>query len=194
MPVSVVTKLYKAFIWDVLNIASSAQCDERFIYYAGNGSSITFLKKFKHRFRLRRQTGKHLGARMYKAILYCLKNHSEKIVIIGTDCLTITQQNIETAFQKLESYDCVLGPSQDGGYYLMALKSPHFKLFTGIDWSTSSALKQTLQKAKKLKLKTYLLHKREDIDTINNLKNISKRIKNTKTAMHTQAILKNIIL
>jgi len=120
--------------------------------------------------------------------------HFERIVIVGTDCLTLTSRDIEKALKKLDFYDCVLGPSKDGGYYLIALKWPHWKLFKGIDWSTSSVLKQTLRKARQLNKKTFLLKVREDIDSFIHLKKFSQRVKNPSIAIHTQKILQNLSL
>jgi len=128
LPHATVTRLYKAFVKDVLKIALDTKCDERFIYYAGSSSSIPFLRRLSNGFHLKKQRGQDLGERMYRAFVYCRKKNFDRIVIIGTDCLTLTSRDIEMALKKLNSYDCVLGPAQDGGYYLIALKSPHRKL------------------------------------------------------------------
>jgi len=194
LPLSTVTRLYKAFVKDVLTVARKTRCDQRFIYYVGNGSSIPFLRRVKSQFQLRRQTGKDLGERMYRAFLYCHKRRFERIVIIGTDCLTLTSRDIETALKKLDSYDCVLGPSKDGGYYLIALNSPDQKLFKGIDWSTPSVIKQTLRKTRRLNKKTFLLRYREDIDTFLHLKKFAQHKKSPSVAIHTQKILQNLSL
>jgi len=150
LPLSTVTKLYKAFVKDVLKTAKEAKCDERFVYYAGSSASITFLRRSSRTFTLKRQEGKDLGERMHRAFEFCQRSHFDKIVIVGTDCVTLTKQDIEKALKKLEAYDCVLGPSRDGGYYLIALNFSNSMLFKGIQWSTSLVLKQTLQKARQL--------------------------------------------
>jgi len=106
----------------------------------------------------------------------------------------LTSRDIEIALKKLNSYDCVLGPAKDGGYYLIALNSPHQKLFKGIDWSTSSVLKQTLLKARQLNKKTFLLSKREDIDTFLHLKKFAQRVTSPSVAINTQKILQNLPL
>jgi len=74
LPVETVTRLYKAFVKDVLSVARQACCDQRFIYYVGSGSSIPFLKRAGKQFRLRRQMGKDLGERMYRAFFVLPKN------------------------------------------------------------------------------------------------------------------------
>jgi len=192
LPISAVTCLYKAFVKDVLNVALKSCCDQRFIYYVGNGSSMPFLRKFEHHFQLKRQTGKDLGERMYRAFCHCRKENFDRIIIVGSDCLTLTERDINRAFQKLENYDCVLGPSKDGGYYLIALKSPHWKLFEGINWSTELVLRQTLQRARQLYKKTFLLKSREDIDTAVHLERFSKCMNGPSVAVHTRKILQNL--
>jgi len=193
-PTPTVTRLYKAFVKDVLNVARKTRCDQRFIYYVGNGSSMPFLRQFENHFQLKKQTGKNLGERMYRAFCYCKKKKFDRIIIVGTDCLTLTERDINKAFQKLENHDCILGPSRDGGYYLIALKSPHRKLFEGIDWSTESVLKQTLRGARQLNKKTFLLKNREDIDTTVHLKRFSRCVRDSSSAVHTQKILQSLPL
>ncbi|VAX37370.1 hypothetical protein MNBD_UNCLBAC01-900 [hydrothermal vent metagenome] len=170
LDVKTVTQLYKTFLRKTFAIAKGTPNTEHFIYYAGTGSSIPFLRKYKNSFILRRQIGDNLGIRMHHAFTYCSKQKFNKIILIGTDCLTLTTQDIQKAFDKLNRYDCVLGPAKDGGYYLIGLNHPQKKLFENIPWSTDSVLMQTIKQLQSLK-KTYsLLRKQEDIDTIESLK------------------------
>jgi len=192
LPVHLVLRLYRAFVQDVLNLAQKVQCSQRFIFYAGTGASIPFLRRFARRFHLKRQTGKDLGIRMYNAFVRCQREGFEKVVLIGTDCLTIKPQDIDRAFQKLSQYDCVLGPSRDGGYYLIGIKDPKKAMFDHIPWSTEDVLKKTLKKAKQLRYKTYLLPCKEDIDTISNLKSCRKAIQKSGIMLHTLRILTKI--
>lgn len=193
LPFPIVTRLYKAFVKDVLKTALETKCDKRFIYYAGHGASIPFLRRYMNDFQLKRQMGKDLGERMHAALMYCQKNHFNKIVIIGTDCLTLTKRDIECALKKLDFYDVVLGPSKDGGYYLIALKSSTSKLFKGIRWSTSSVLKQTLQKARQMRKRIFLLRKLEDIDTIEHLEGFHRSAKGNKVAVQTRKTLNDLV-
>ena len=183
-----VTCLYKAFIKDVLKIVLEVECDERFIFYAGTGSSIPFLRKFQRNFLLRRQMGKDLGERMFRAFVQCQKEGFDKMIIIGTDCLTIKSIDIDKAFKKLEHHSCVLGPAKDGGYYLIGLKSPDKRFFEKIKWSTSSVFEQTIGEIKKQKKTVALLRQREDIDTIKSLRRFSRNIENQQIAPFTKKV------
>lgn len=113
------------------------------------------------------QQGETLGDKMNSAFEEVL-SVSEKVVIIGSDCYDISEEIIETAFSKLEEYDVVFGPANDGGYYLLGMSKLHTELFEGVKWSTETVLKDSI---KNLKGKTYfLLQELVDIDTIDDLK------------------------
>ena len=71
----------------------------------------------------------NLGARMEQAFAEGFANGYQNIVIIGSDMLDLAQQDIEHAFSKLLTHDCVLGPADDGGYYLFGMKTLHPKNF-----------------------------------------------------------------
>jgi len=171
LPVKTVTQIYKKFVKHILNMVKSVKCTEKFIYYVGTGASIPFLRQFEKYFILKRQMGKDLGIRMHRAFTHCAKHKFTKIIIIGTDCLTLTDHDIQKAFDKLTTFDCVLGPANDGGYYLIGLKAPEKELFGGITWSSNLVLDQTVKKLNQLNKSYYLLREQEDIDTIESLKN-----------------------
>jgi rSAM/selenodomain-associated transferase 1 len=92
------------------------------------------------------------------------------IVMIGTDCPDLEEENITEAFELLKSNQLVLGPAHDGGYYLIGLSSPREELFSGIEWSTSSVFEKTLEIAKIAQLSAGILPTKQDIDTFDDLK------------------------
>ena len=75
------------------------------------------------------QYGDDLGERMQNAFEDAFKNGYEKVAIIGSDLFDITPNHIQTAFDKLDTNDVVIGPAEDGGYYLLACKKVHPKVF-----------------------------------------------------------------
>jgi len=91
------------------------------------------------------QVGDHLGDRMLNAFRNELK-HSAKAVIIGSDCLQITNNIIKEAFDQLEHHDLVIGPSKDGGYYLIGMNKVYDSIFTEMPWSQATLYEKTLQK------------------------------------------------
>jgi hypothetical protein len=110
------------------------------------------------------QKGTDLGQRMYNALSYAL-SFCEKAILIGSDCPTITTQILENAVKALDENDLVLGPSKDGGYYLIGMKNAIWDIFDQINWSTDTVLRDTIQKAKDRNCTLQLLEKLSDIDT-----------------------------
>ena len=86
-----------------------------------------------------------LGRRM-KAAFEDLLPLYQKVAIIGSDCPYLSPAQINEAFAALDGVDVVLGPSNDGGYYLLAIRSMTDTLFEDISWSTSEVLGQSLDK------------------------------------------------
>ena len=93
----------------------------------------------------------------------------QKVVLIGSDCPLLGPQQIDNAFNALDQHDVVLGPSVDGGYYLVGMKSQAFDIFDGVDWSTDRVLRQTRQKLDRLGLACQLLAEERDLDTLDDL-------------------------
>lgn len=111
------------------------------------------------------QEGVNLGERMHNALSTCLKNHQQAI-LIGTDCPSITKKHFDQTIALLNSKDVVIGPSTDGGYYLIAMKKENRSLFTSIEWSTENVLIQTVTKCTEENLDYALLETLTDIDHI----------------------------
>jgi rSAM/selenodomain-associated transferase 1 len=101
---------------------------------------------------------------------------AERVVIIGSDAPEISREDIEAAWKALDDYDLVLGPAEDGGYWLIGLKSEQPALFEGISWSSSSVFNETMDRATAAGLKVHLLRKLQDIDTIEDLRRFQSRI------------------
>ena len=110
-----------------------------------------------------------LGKRLSQAFDSAFEKNYLKTMIIGSDLPTIDQGIIQQAVEALSSYDIVVGPSQDGGYYLIGLKRPTPDLFSEIPWSTDQVTSLTKQKAVGLGLTLKLLPLQRDLDTSNDL-------------------------
>lgn len=110
------------------------------------------------------QYGNDLGERMCSAFDFAFQKGYEQVVIIGTDCPEISSATIINAFASLERNDVVIGPAEDGGYYLLGMKQLHSGLFEQIQWSTPTVLANTISKIKRLHLTHHLLPVMKDID------------------------------
>jgi len=123
------------------------------------------------------QKGKNLGERMAGAFSENEKSGYGKQVIIGSDCSDLTTEHIEKAFEELDEYDVVLGPSEDGGYYLLGMRRFIPELFEGMSWSTDNLYHETLAKISELELSVAELEMLNDIDTLDDLNKSSLKWK-----------------
>jgi rSAM/selenodomain-associated transferase 2/rSAM/selenodomain-associated transferase 1 len=111
-----------------------------------------------------------LGQRMARAFSDAFRQGATHVVIIGTDCPGLSAEVMEEAFEVLVQNDLVLGPSKDGGYYLIGLARLIPQLFIDIPWGTGRVLRRTKKTAKKLGCRFSLLNLLTDIDRPKDLK------------------------
>jgi hypothetical protein len=105
-----------------------------------------------------------LGQRLSHAFEQGFATELQRILIIASDCPGIGKQEITQAVQALDTHDVVLGPAEDGGYYLIGLKTPQPQLFAAISWGQSCVLQQTIARATQAHLTVSLLQPLPDID------------------------------
>ena len=116
------------------------------------------------------QKGIDLGERMMNAFKNGFKAGFKNIIIIGSDMFDLTQSDLERAFEQLDENDYVVGPAQDGGYYLLGMKVLNEKLFQDKAWGTGNVLKDTLKDLKEEKIA--LLEVRNDVDYFEDIKDV----------------------
>ena len=104
-----------------------------------------------------------LGLRMLTASQQALARF-EHVILIGTDCPSLTTIRIRQAAQQLETQDSVMIPAFDGGYVLFGFKQVAARLFSNIEWSTASVAKVTQQRLAELSWSVKLLAPLPDID------------------------------
>lgn len=111
------------------------------------------------------QDGNDLGEKMQHAFaLMFEEDASRPACIIGSDCFEITARIMEQAFERLQDQDMVIGPTHDGGYYLLGMKALQPVVFQGIEWSTASVFEETVQKMNANRLSHAELPVLRDID------------------------------
>lgn len=116
------------------------------------------------RFQKKTQAGADLGERMASAFHEGFVSGYKSICIIGTDCFELTKSILDESFNKLRSYDAVIGPAKDGGYYLLGMNSPHPELFKNKLWSTDTVSRNTLSDFMTLGLRYFQLPELTDVD------------------------------
>ncbi len=153
--------IYKKLLLHTLDIVTPVEAD-KFVFYSDSitnediWSNTSFQKKVQH--------GTDLGARMAHAFQEVIELGYQSVCIIGSDCYELNSQGIEQAFKALETNDAVVGPTFDGGYYLLGMNQFHRPLFQNKTWSTDSVYPDTIQDFQNLKLSYFDLEKLSDID------------------------------
>src|SRR5262245_38938676 len=145
LPPDLACDLYRAMLRDTLEAATEAQADERYVYWAEDENEVSAPTDG---FLVRVQQGPDLGARLEHAFAALLREADDRAVIMGADCPGFDATTLRSAFQALETQDLVLGPTRDGGYYLVGLRRQAPEIFRDIAWSTERVLEQTLERAR----------------------------------------------
>lgn len=193
---TICVNLYKAFLRDTLDLTEKIACEYKILAYDSRGKSPRYLKTIAPRHTFYKQKGDGLGERMHNAFKFAKNAGASKMVIIGSDSPILPASSIKKAFDLLGRADAVLGPSLDGGYYLIGLKLPCAGLFKGIRWSSPTVLRETIKNARKLKKSVALLGKRYDIDDVKALFRLKKdlsKFKNRRVARWTRKFMDSVI-
>jgi hypothetical protein len=117
-------------------------------------------------FNLQQQTGKDLGERMQNAFQSLFEKGYGKVLIIGSDCPSLTAAIIQKGFEALDENDMVIGPAEDGGYYLLGMKRMHTRIFHNKQWSTNTVYADTLKDIEVLALRYSTLPMLNDVDEL----------------------------
>lgn len=146
----------------------------------------------RYRIHLCDQVGADLGQRMDHALTAAFTCGYAHALLVGTDIPNLAAQHYERAKALLQTTDVVLGPTEDGGYYLVGAKRPVSALFVDVSWSTGSVLTQSLARAERVGLVVGLLDSERDLDTFDDVQaflreETGKKTLSTRTAnvLHT---------
>jgi len=116
------------------------------------------------------QKGKDLGERMMNAFREGFQAGFENIIVIGSDMFHLNQSDLEEAFSKFKDHNYVVGPAEDGGYYLLGMKSIKTELFQNKNWGTDTVLQDTLSDIKNEKVA--LMDEKNDVDYYKDIKDV----------------------
>ncbi|CAM1339064.1 TIGR04282 family arsenosugar biosynthesis glycosyltransferase [Tenacibaculum aestuarii] len=158
--------IYKFLLEHTKQVTQNLSCDKA-VYYS--------VKVREHDiwdatlYQKHQQNGNDLGIRMHNAFQQAFSTGYEKVIIIGSDLPDLTSEHINEAFEKLNSNDVVMGPAEDGGYYLLGMKKLHANIFQHKDWGTSTVRKDTLNDLQNESV--FLLETLNDVDVFDDIKN-----------------------
>jgi uncharacterized protein len=139
------------------------------------------------------QQGKDLGERMKNAFRETFSEGFAKVLLIGSDIPDLTCTIIEEAYE-FDNYDAVIGPSLDGGYYLIGFKYDTFspEIFEGMHWGTDRIFRDTMDVLRKKRYRVHILPEKRDIDTLEDLRAFFEHNRNTRFAdSGTMAFIRN---
>ncbi|HYV90687.1 MAG TPA: TIGR04282 family arsenosugar biosynthesis glycosyltransferase [Chitinophagales bacterium] len=117
------------------------------------------------KFQKYKQEGSDLGKRMLNAFKFAFGKNYRKVVVIGSDCFDLTPKIIKQAFAALPQNNFVIGPTHDGGYYLLGMTALHTTLFKNKRWSSEDIFQDTLIDIRNMNGSYKLLPELTDIDT-----------------------------
>jgi rSAM/selenodomain-associated transferase 1 len=176
-----VQELYRCFVQDSIATVKKIQTSLFICFYPPEAE-----KKFKDwlgsTFSFLPQEGSDLGERMKNCFIQAFTQGFQRVILIGSDSPDIPRVFLHNAFAELQTHDVVLGPSTDGGYYLIGFQDTTFlpAVFEGIHWSSPTVLQETVEKIHhEKKHHLSLLPVWSDIDTIGDLRSLMRRNRDT---------------
>ncbi len=137
---------------------------ERVIFYSPQEAKVRF-EQWLSGARLILQNGRDIGEIMQNALKTLVESEgAAKAVLTGADIPDINRDVIKDAFLRLDDADVVIGPAEDGGYYLIGMKAVHPEIFKGISWSTEKVFDETVGIIERMRLSYSMVKKLSDVD------------------------------
>ncbi|MCM2359171.1 MAG: TIGR04282 family arsenosugar biosynthesis glycosyltransferase [Geobacteraceae bacterium] len=163
--------LYRCMLLDVLAKVATLAGVAKHIFYEPEEHAAAFFAQIAPGMARAPQRGEDLGERMANAFGELLAMGYGQVAIIGTDLPDLPLTYVEEAFGRLatDGIDALFGPSEDGGYYLLAMRELHDGLFRDVPWSSGEVLAKSLERAKQAGARVSLLPTWHDVDTADDL-------------------------
>jgi rSAM/selenodomain-associated transferase 1 len=184
--------LYECFLRDSLELMRQVPGSQPVVAYTP-GRASAYFAALAPDFDLLPQQGHGLGARLDNALTHYLDLGYRRVVAMDSDSPTLPLAYLVAAFEALaRPNDVVLGPADDGGYYLIGLKQPAPRLLRQVRMSTSHVLRDTLALARQEGLRVKLLPGWYDVDDRQSLARLAAELRQAApgTAPHTRAFLR----
>lgn len=187
-------EIHKAFLLDLFDLFNYLKDDmDIYLTYTPEDSFDIIKDMVPDYIKTFSQRGEDLGKKMANAIGKVLNRGYDSVVLIGSDIPSIQLEDIYGAFDLLEDQDICLGPTFDGGYYLVGMKKLYPNLFDNdLEWGKKSVLEKTCDIANRAGLSVGLAPKHMDIDTKEDLIRFMAEIKNSSNKNIPQKTLEYI--
>ena len=166
-------QLYRGFVLDTATMALGLAWEQvTLVYPPQPGAREELVAIVPAGIRLQPQGGDGLGAALAGAFQSHLGVGFRRVVLIGSDNPTLPAFIVEAACRGLDDHELVIGPSADGGYYLIGMGRAHLGVFERITWSTEVVYRETLERARELGLSVLTLPEWYDVDTATELRRL----------------------
>lgn len=156
--------VYRDLLLHTMTETQKVACD-KFVYYDQNIEQNDIWSNSI--FKKRQQSGSDLGSKMLNAFQDLFNQGYDNCIIIGSDLFDLKAEHLIEAFEKLEENDAVIGPAEDGGYYLLGSKKLIPALFSNKNWGTETVLAATLKDLTDFSVAVLAIL--NDIDTVEDL-------------------------
>lgn len=195
LPESRLRALREALLADTLTVICSVARVQPFVFVTPDDAGDEMLPYLPREVPVRAQRGDDLGARMRNALAELIDvEQFDAAILVGTDTPLITAEHIDEAITLLRTRGgVVLGPADDGGYYLIGMTRVFPELFAGIEWGSDSVLMDTMRTAERRRIDVCLIRGAYDIDTIEDLRRLARdlELEPPQVAPHTRQVLKS---
>ena len=190
--------LYFCFLQDALDQARSVSGVQPYVAYTPvDEETRNYFSKLAPDFGLIPQIGPSLGERLETVLASCYREGFDQVAAMNSDSPSLPTEYLAAAYTFLddEATDVVLGPCDDGGYYLIGWKRPHPRLVREVEMSTSHVLADTLAIAEKENLRVSLLPVWHDVDELSDLVRVQRDLElRDSRASHSWAFLSGRLL
>jgi rSAM/selenodomain-associated transferase 1 len=170
------SSLYHGFLLDKIEQIKCIEEARPFIAYTPQSSESFFKNIIPPRFSLINQKGKDLGEILTNVSWELFAQGAEKVIMLDSDTPNLPVDHIRDGLLRLDEVDVVLGPCEDGGYYLIGMRAFNPQIFSGIPWSTALVTELTMKKVRELGLTISVLPGWYDVDTEKDLLRLMRDI------------------
>src|SRR5580700_4377278 len=175
LPVEAVTELYRCLLDDTMMLARSLRTVDVAIMCPA--SDVEELTRLAHGAVVVAQKGEGLAAGLTSVFAHFTAPGRQRVVAFNSDSPHLPASVLESAFEALTGHDIVVGPTHDGGYYLVGAKAAHPALFEGDGMGTKSALEALLARARGLRLSVGFTDPSYDIDVESDLTRLAEELR-----------------
>jgi rSAM/selenodomain-associated transferase 1 len=176
----IVQEVYRCFVHDTIKKITPIDA-QLIVCFQPATAQKQFQKWLGSTMKFLPQQGTDLGERMKNSFSSAFTQGYRRVLLMGSDSPDLPESFLHNAFSELQTHEVVLGPSVDGGYYLIGFRDTTFtpRIFEGIPWSTPTVFQETMKKIKEAHKSVSTLPVWSDVDTLTDLQNLITRSKHT---------------